>query len=83
MSIIAPLLIGVILGPLAERYFVTAMISSGNDLTVFVERPISATLVGIWLLLLGLLVFRAVRGQRQTADAAHSSELQPSQTDKE
>jgi putative tricarboxylic transport membrane protein len=61
---LAPLVLGAILGPLAERYFVTAMISSDNDPTVFVTRPISAVFVVLWLLILGFLVFRAVRQAR-------------------
>ena len=58
---LAPLVLGAILGPLAERFFTTAMISSGNDLTTFVTRPISAVLVVLWLLVLGFLVYRTVR----------------------
>lgn len=61
---LAPLVLGAILGPLAERYFVTAMISSGNDPMIFVERPISAVLVGLWVLVLGFLVYRARRSSR-------------------
>ena len=67
---LAPLVLGAILGPLAERFFTTAMISSGNDLTTFVTRPISAVLMVMWVLVLGFLVQRAVRltrshGRRQ------------------
>lgn len=36
---IAPLVLGVILGPIAERNFLTTMLSFSNDLTVFVTRP--------------------------------------------
>lgn len=63
---LAPLVLGAILGPLAERFFTTAMISSGNDVTTFVTRPISAVLVVIWLLVLGFLVQRSVRQSRAT-----------------
>ncbi|MGB7205493.1 MAG: tripartite tricarboxylate transporter permease [Anderseniella sp.] len=45
----APLVLGVILGPLAERYFLTAMASSHQDWTVFFTRPISATILGLAL----------------------------------
>jgi putative tricarboxylic transport membrane protein len=38
---IAPLVLGVILGPLAEEAFLNSMISSGNDWTVFFTRPIA------------------------------------------
>jgi putative tricarboxylic transport membrane protein len=42
---IAPLVLGVILGPLAEESFMSAMISFGNDWTVFFTRPISGTIM--------------------------------------
>jgi putative tricarboxylic transport membrane protein len=62
----APLVLGAILGPLAERYFTTAMISSGNDPTVFVTRPISAVLTVLWVVVLGFLVYRSIAQSRQT-----------------
>ncbi|HVF02300.1 MAG TPA: tripartite tricarboxylate transporter permease [Rubrobacteraceae bacterium] len=58
---IAPLVLGAILGPLAERHFMTTMISSGNDWTVFFTRPISGTLMVILILLVALLSYRAYR----------------------
>ncbi|MGJ9411391.1 tripartite tricarboxylate transporter permease [Aeromicrobium sp. CF4.19] len=61
---LAPLVLGAILGPLAERFFVTAMISADNDISIFVTRPISAGLVVLWVLVLGFLVYRAVVGRR-------------------
>lgn len=42
---IAPLVLGVILGPLAEAAFMNSMISFGNDWTVFFTRPISGTVM--------------------------------------
>ena len=42
----APLVLGVILGPLAESYFMTSM-ANYNTLTVFFTRPISATIMAI------------------------------------
>jgi putative tricarboxylic transport membrane protein len=41
----APLVLGVILGPLAERYFMTSLANYDNDLTIFFTRPISATIL--------------------------------------
>jgi putative tricarboxylic transport membrane protein len=37
----------VILGPLAERYFLTSLAGSNQDWTVFFTRPISATILGL------------------------------------
>ncbi|MBE0411997.1 tripartite tricarboxylate transporter permease, partial [Yoonia sp.] len=45
----APLVLGVILGPLAERYFLTSMATSKQDWTIFFTRPISATILGLAL----------------------------------
>ena len=42
---ITPLVLGVILGPLAESSFMTTMISYGNDWTQFFTRPISGTIM--------------------------------------
>ena len=65
---IAPLVLGAILGPLAERHFVTTMISSGNDWTVFFTRPISGILMVILILLVLLLSYRAYRTSSQRAE---------------
>lgn len=43
----APLLLGVILGPLAETNFVTTMVSYHNDWTVFFTHPISALFLAL------------------------------------
>ena len=49
---IAPLVLGVILGPLAEESFMNAMISFSNDWTVFFTRPISGTIVALTIIVL-------------------------------
>lgn len=41
----APLVLGVILGPLAERYFMTSLANFDQDWTVFFTRPISGTIL--------------------------------------
>jgi len=54
---IPPLILGVILGPLAESYFITTMIGEANDLWVFFRRPVSACLIffAIGLLLMPMI----------------------------
>ena len=42
---IPPLVMGVILGPMAEQYFLTSMVSHQNDLTIFLTRPVSAVVL--------------------------------------
>jgi putative tricarboxylic transport membrane protein len=39
------MVLGVILGPLAESSFMTMMVSNGNDWTVLMGRPVSATVM--------------------------------------
>ena len=40
-----PMVLGAILGPLAESYFLTTMIGAQNDWTVFFTRPVSLALI--------------------------------------
>ena len=67
---IAPMVLGVILGPLAETNFMTTMISFGNDWTVFFTRPISGTIMVVALLTIVYPVFRQLRKRRQTPFSA-------------
>jgi putative tricarboxylic transport membrane protein len=54
----APLVLALVLGPVMERTFRESMMISRGDLTSFVTRPISATIlvVGVLVLVLPLLV---------------------------
>jgi putative tricarboxylic transport membrane protein len=65
---LAPLVLGAILGPLAERYFNTTMIRSNNDWTLFFTRPLSGALLAIALAAFALLAYRAVRENRKTKE---------------
>lgn len=67
---LAPLVLGAILGPLAERFFTTAMISSGNDPSTFVTRPISAALLAVWVLILAFLAYRSLGQWRRSRAGA-------------
>lgn len=44
---IAPLVLGTILGPLAETNFMTTMVSFDNDWTIFFRRPISGGILAL------------------------------------
>ena len=57
---LAPLVLGTILGPLAENNFMTTMVSFNNDWTVFFTRPISGTIMALALLGLAWPVARAL-----------------------
>jgi putative tricarboxylic transport membrane protein len=59
---VAPAIIGLILGPLAETQFRRALAISQGDLSVFITQPISAAVLGVSALLLIVpLVFSLVR----------------------
>jgi putative tricarboxylic transport membrane protein len=58
----APVVIGMILGPLAEQEFRRAMTISNGDWTVLVTQPLSATLLALAAMALaGPFVWRAIR----------------------
>lgn len=61
---LAPLVLGAILGPLAEQHLLTALISSGGEWSVFVTRPISLFLLALWLLVLVVLGRKALQQSR-------------------
>src|SRR6187397_3023322 len=61
----APMILGFVLGPLMEENLRRAMLIARGDATVFVTRPISATLLAIALLLLTLAVLPSIRGKRE------------------
>jgi putative tricarboxylic transport membrane protein len=65
---IAPMVLGVILGPLAENNFMTTMISFDNDWTVFFTRPVSGGVMAVAILTLVLpLLRRLLRRKRRAA----------------
>lgn len=66
---IAPLVLGVILGPIAEQSFMNSMISFGNDWTVFFTRPIAGPIMGFTILMLLIPFFQRWR-ERKRANAA-------------
>ena len=63
---VAPVLVGMILGPLAEQQLRRALaLSEGNPL-VFLTRPISAVLIGLTVVvLLSPSLIRSMRGRRR------------------
>jgi putative tricarboxylic transport membrane protein len=71
---LAPLVLGTILGPLAENNFMTTMVSFDNDWTVFFTRPISGVILALsiaglaWPVARGALAYYRkvnLRGQTQ------------------
>jgi len=74
---VAPLVLGAILGPLFERYFVTSMIASDNSLGIFVDNGVSLSLVIVWAALLALLIWRATRPAAPPRADADTDTRQP------
>ncbi len=62
---VAPIILGLVLGPMFERMFMTSMIKSGGDLMAFFERPIAAALGVCVLLLWTFSVVKALRQRRR------------------
>ncbi|MBL8515719.1 MAG: tripartite tricarboxylate transporter permease [Betaproteobacteria bacterium] len=63
----APLLLGLILGPMMEENLRRAMLLSRGDPMTFVERPLSAVLLGVAVVLLALVFAPAIKKKREEA----------------
>jgi len=69
----APLILGFILGPLMEENLRRAMLLSRGDPMVFLQKPISATFIGISVVLLIIIALPALRKSRDEAFAAEET----------
>ena len=67
---LAPVVLGLVLGPLIERSLRQAMVLSNGEFTIFFTRPISATLMIITLVLLVAPLFFCGRRTAPPLDAA-------------
>ncbi|WP_224392584.1 tripartite tricarboxylate transporter permease [Pseudonocardia sp. ICBG1293] len=65
---VAPMLIAVILGPLAETELRRALAVSEGDPVALVDSPIAASLYGLLLLVVLAVVVRAVRSRSRSGD---------------
>jgi TctA family transporter len=63
----APLVLGFILGPLMEENLRRSLVLSRGDPTVFIDRPISATLLAITAVVLLFLILPQFRRTREEA----------------
>lgn len=64
----APLLMGLILGPMMEEYFRRAVLLSMGDLTVFLTEPISA---GVILITAALVIWSATKGRQSSKKSVY------------
>jgi TctA family transporter len=63
----APLLLGFILGPMMEEYLRRALLLSRGDWTVFVTRPLSASLLLGAAILLSIVLLPSIKAKREEA----------------
>lgn len=63
----APMLLGFIIGPMMEEYLRRALLLSRSDPLVFLERPISATMLMVSFLAMGAVLLPALRKKREEA----------------
>jgi putative tricarboxylic transport membrane protein len=65
----APLLLGFIIGPMMEEHMRRAMLLSRADPMVFVTSPISATMLGLAIVALVMVMLPSLRNKREVAFA--------------
>ena len=63
----APLLLGFVLGPMMEENLRRALLLSRGDPMVFVQRPISLTLLVLSVILIAIVLSPAIRSKREEA----------------
>lgn len=63
---VAPMLLGFVLGPMLEEQFRRAMLISRGNMNVFLDRPISAVILTLTVLLLAYGVWDGLRRRRTT-----------------
>jgi TctA family transporter len=63
----APLLLGLVLGPLMEENFRRALLLSRGNFMTFLERPLSASLLGVAALLVVIVALPSIKKKREEA----------------
>jgi len=61
----APMMLGFILGPMMEEYLRRALLITKGDATVFITRPISATLLAVSAVALIIVLLPALKKKRE------------------
>ena len=57
---LVPMILGLVLGPIMERYFRQGIGAAGGDLTIFVTRPVSLVFLIVIILLIAHSIRRAI-----------------------
>jgi TctA family transporter len=76
----APLLLGFVLGPLMEEQLRRTMLLSRGDPMVFLQRPISATLIVITVTIVVFALYATERNRRRTRAAAKQAQQEGTTT---
>jgi putative tricarboxylic transport membrane protein len=63
----APMLLGFIIGPMMEEYLRRALLLSHSDPLVFVQRPISATMLSLAVAAMVVVLLPSLRAKREEA----------------
>jgi TctA family transporter len=63
----SPLLLGLVLGPLMEENFRRALLLSRGNYITFLERPLSASLLGVACLLVLIIALPSIKKKREEA----------------
>ena len=66
---VSPIVLGFVLGPMLEENFRRTLVMTHGDLSIFIQRPISATFVGASSLLVAVQVFGHLRWRLRRAGA--------------
>lgn len=67
---VAPAVLAIVLGPLAERSLRQSLIGEQGDATIFLTRPISGTIIVIAVVLILLPVINKYRSRKKTVSAS-------------
>jgi len=70
---LAPVVLGIVLGPIVERNFMQSVIKTNWDLTQFFTRPISAVLIVLVVLAIASVPLMGLLGRRAERAAAKAS----------
>jgi putative tricarboxylic transport membrane protein len=60
----APLLLGFVLGPMIEEYFRRAIVISQGDATIFVQRPLSAVMLALAVIMFVVAMLPGIARKR-------------------
>ena len=61
---LVPILLGIVLGPLAEVNFRRALVLSDGSMDIFIKRPISLTFILIAVISISVFMFKELRSAK-------------------